>query len=230
VGERYLVTVHGPLGSNVTLEDAMRVTTATRERIEDGRFLPNNPPELGHGLVSAMILHLETLVSTIADRVAVLERSIVRGERGNPEEMVERLYSFRHQLLLIRTAASLSRDVYAGRETVARSTVPPERLAIIHDLVDQYAHLTSLCDSEKAFLDQVLDFYQARTVTKMNIAMQRLALIAAILLPISAISGVYGMNVIVNSETDFPHVGGVLILMGAIVALMLRWTKRQGWW
>ena len=64
----------------------------------------------------------------------------------------------------------------------------------------------------------------------MNIAMQRLALIAAILLPITAISGIYGMNVIVNQQTDFPHVAAVLLLMGVVIGLMLRWTKRQGWW
>ena len=40
----------------------------------------------------------------------------------------------------------------------------------------------------------------------MNVAMERLALIAAVLLPVSAISGIYGMNVIVNNDTDFPHV------------------------
>ena len=113
---------------------------------------------------------------------------------------------------------------------VARTSASPERIAIIEDLIDQYEHLQSACDAERAFLDQVLDFFQARTVTTMNIAMQRLALIAAILLPISAISGIYGMNVIVNQQTDFPHVAAVLLLMGVVIGLMLRWTKRQGWW
>jgi magnesium transporter len=60
--------------------------------------------------------------------------------------------------------------------------------------------------------------------------MQRLALIAAVLLPITAISGIYGMNVTVNQETDFPHVAAVLLLMGIIIGFMLHWTKRQGWW
>jgi Mg2+ and Co2+ transporter CorA len=114
---------------------------------------------------------------------------------------------------------------------MARSTgVLPERLAIIEDIIDQYEHLSRLCDAETEFLDQVLAFHDARTVTKMNVAMERLALIAAVLLPVSAISGIYGMNVIVNGKTDFAHVGAVLVLMGLIVGLMLRWAKRQGWW
>jgi Mg2+ and Co2+ transporter CorA len=90
--------------------------------------------------------------------------------------------------------------------------------------------LKSLCDVERDFLDQVLEFHQARTVTKMNVAMERLALIAAVLLPVTAISSIYGMNVIVNDRTDFLHAAGVIGLMGTIVLLMLRWARRQGWW
>jgi Mg2+ and Co2+ transporter CorA len=230
VGERYLVTVHGPLSPHVGVDAARRQTRATLRRMEAGTFSPSTPAQLGHGLISILTLHLEELVATIADRVAARERSIVRGEEGHPQEVVEQLFRLRHQLLLIRTAAGLSREVFAGRAAVARSSVSSKRLALIEDIIDQYQRLKSLCDTERGFLDQVLEFHQARVVTKMNLAMERLALIAAVLLPVTAISSIYGMNVIVNDRTDFLHAGGVLVLMGTIIALMLRWTKRQGWW
>jgi Mg2+ and Co2+ transporter CorA len=231
VGDRYFVTVHGPLNPHVPPEAAVRETGAVLRRMVAGTFRPKMPVELGHAVVSAMVLGLEQRLSTIADRVAVHERSVVHDDKREPQEVIEQLYGLRHQLLMIRTTASLSREVYAGRRTMARSTgASPERLAIIEDIIDQYEHLSSLCDAEKDFLDQVLAFHDARTVTKMNVAMERLALIAAVLLPVTAISGIYGMNVIVNGRTDFAHVGAVLLLMGVIVALMLRWAKRQGWW
>jgi magnesium transporter len=232
VGDRYLVTVHGPLSPHVPPEAALRETESVRRRMEAGTFRPKMPAELGHAIVSAIVLGLEQRLAVIADRVAVLEHSIVRDKKqDDPQEVIEHLYGLRHQLLLIRTTASLSREVYAGRRTMALSTsVVPERLAIIEDIIDQYDHLSRLCDAEKGFLDQVLSFHDARTVTKMNVAMERLALIAAVLLPVSAISGIYGMNVIVNDQTDFPHVAGVLVFIGLVIGLMLRWTRRQGWW
>lgn len=230
VGERYLVTVHGRPGSTVPAEAMLRQTGSTLRRMETGGLQPRTPAELGAAIVSAIVLRLENLISEIADQVAKLERVVVEAEKRNPQEFIEQLYRLRHELLTIGTMAGLSREAFAGRLTVARTSAPPERIAIIEDLIDQYEHLQSACDAERAFLDQVLDFFQARTVTTMNIAMQRLALIAAILLPISAISGIYGMNVIVNQQTDFPHVAAVLLLMGVVIGLMLRWTKRQGWW
>jgi Mg2+ and Co2+ transporter CorA len=64
----------------------------------------------------------------------------------------------------------------------------------------------------------------------MNIAMERLALIAAVILPVSAISGIYGMNLIVRGETEVWHLALVVAAMITVAGLMLRWAKRQGWW
>jgi Mg2+ and Co2+ transporter CorA len=64
----------------------------------------------------------------------------------------------------------------------------------------------------------------------MTIAAERLAVIAAVTLPITAISSVYGMNVIVNTRTDFPHLTVVISIMVVISVTLLIWAKRQGWW
>src|SRR4029450_3547045 len=76
----------------------------------------------------------------------------------------------------------------------------------------------------------VIEFYKARTDTKMTIAAERLTLIAVLTLPITALSSVYGMNIIVNDRTDFPHLAVVLAAMLVISAVLLRWAKRQEWW
>ena len=73
-------------------------------------------------------------------------------------------------------------------------------------------------------------FYRARTDTRMLIAAERLAVIAAITLPVAAISSVLGMNVIVNASTQWPVLVVVVTLMGALSLFLLRWAKRQGWW
>ena len=76
----------------------------------------------------------------------------------------------------------------------------------------------------------MIEFYQTRTETKMTIAAERLAVIAAVTLPITALSSVYGMNVIVNNSTHWGQLAMVLAVMAAMSGILLRWTKRQGWW
>ena len=66
------------------------------------------------------------------------------------------------------------------------------------DLADQFDRVRSLADGESHFLFGVIELYQTKVHTKMTVAMERLAVIAAVTLPITAIASVYGMNVIVN--------------------------------
>ena len=61
-------------------------------------------------------------------------------------------------------------------------------------------------------------------------AMERLALIAAVLLPVSAIASIYGMNLIVGERTDVTQLIVVLAIMAIVVGGMLVWAKRMKWW
>jgi len=76
----------------------------------------------------------------------------------------------------------------------------------------------------------VTEFYRARTDTKMTIAAERLAVIAAITLPITSLSSVLGMNVIVNESTHWTALAILLLIMLIISLAMLRWAHKQGWW
>jgi magnesium transporter len=120
-------------------------------------------------------------------------------------------------------------DVYGHAVTLARF-LPERDLPLVHDLVDQFERVRSIADGEKDYLQGVIEFYRARTETKMTIAAERLAVIAVITLPITAIGSVYGMNVIVNERTHAGQLTFVLIAMAAISTVLLTWAKRQGWW
>jgi magnesium transporter len=85
-------------------------------------------------------------------------------------------------------------------------------------------------DAQREYLQGVIEFYQTRTNTKMTIAAERLAVIAAVTLPVTAISSVMGMNVIVNDSTHIAWLAALLALMTALSVVMLIWAKRQGWW
>ena len=87
-----------------------------------------------------------------------------------------------------------------------------------------------MADGEKENLQGSIEFYQARTNTELTIAAERLAVIAAITLPITAVSGVLGMNFIVNDATQPVGLAISLLAMVVMSVLLLIWAKRQGWW
>src|SRR5215211_2006713 len=229
VGPGYLVTVHGPLDPEVIPELAFRETSAARRRIEAGRFRPSRSFELSHAIVSAMTRHQEEFLGILALEVGLLEQRVIDEEKEDPEEFLEELFRARHGLIAVRTMAALSREIYARLANLTRF-VPAEGQPLIADVADQFERITAMADGETEFLQAVIEFHQAMTNTKMTIAAERLAVIAAITLPITAISSVYGMNIIVNDSTHWAQLVVVLAVMATMSLILLRWAKRQGWW
>jgi Mg2+ and Co2+ transporter CorA len=230
IGRRFLVTVHGPLGAGVAGELALRETQAVLQRMRAGRYRPGSPAELSYAIVSAITRHMEGLVSGLATKIAMLERQVREGRAKNPEHALEAMFRLRHELLTIRTIAAHSREVCARIAALAPRFMQPEERALVDDLTDQFERVRGLCDAEQAFLQGVIDFFQNRTITKLNIAMERLALITVLLLPVTAIASVYGMNIIVFPETNLAQVAGVLGVIVLMMVLIFFWAKRQGWW
>ena len=64
----------------------------------------------------------------------------------------------------------------------------------------------------------------------MTVAAERLAVIAVVTLPITALSSVYGMNIIVNQRTRPVELIITLAVMAVVSAVLLIWAKRRGWW
>ncbi len=229
VGPRYLVTVHGPLNPAVDPSAALRETRAVLRRLEAGRLRPASPFELSYAIISALSRHQEAFVEILTRDVWQLEQRVTGGDFGNAEELLEDMFRARHGLLAVRTMAALSREAYGRMSALARS-IPSDERPLLEDIVDQFERVCSVADGQREYLQGVIEFYRTRTETKMTIAAERLAVIAAITLPITALSSVYGMNIIVNDNTDFPMLAVVVVVMAIISGTLLIWAKRQGWW
>jgi Mg2+ and Co2+ transporter CorA len=131
-------------------------------------------------------------------------------------------------LLTIKTMAEQGSEIYR-RAIKLSSFASAEGLELMKDVLDQYETVAHITDSQRQFLMGVTEFYRARTDTKMTIAAERLAVIAAITLPITSLSSVLGMNVIVYKSTHWVALGILLLIMLIISLILLRWTRKQGW-
>ena len=229
IGPGYLVTVHGPLDPEVIPGLEFRETSAVLKRAQAGRFRPSTSFELSHAVVSAMTRHQEEFLGILALEVGLLEQRVMGEEHEDPEQFLEELFRARHGLIAVKTMAALSSEIY-GRLASLTRFVPADAEPVVADVADQFERIKGMADGETEFLQAVIEFHQSRTNTKMTIAAERLAVIAAVTLPVTAISSVYGMNIIANDRTDFLHLAAVLLVMATISATLLRWAKRQGWW
>jgi Mg2+ and Co2+ transporter CorA len=229
IGPDYFVTVHGPLNPVVDPEEALVETEAVRRRIESRRFRPATPHELSFAVTSAVARRQRGLITQVAQKLPGLERQVMDSQLTNPEELLERMFLIRHELITARTIAAHCCDVWAR---VAGLTHLPDESArqFLRDLADQFERVRSIADGESHFLFGVIELYQTKVNTKMTVAMERLAVIAAVTLPITAIASVEGMNMIVSMKENMIEFGIVLLVMAVMSFLLLRWAREQGWW
>jgi magnesium transporter len=229
VGENFLVTVHGPLNPKVPLDAALRETNAAAARVDSGRLRPTFPFGLAYAIVSSITRREAEMVAEIAGEVGLMEQRVMAEAEEDPQPFLGQLFALRHELLTIKTMAEQGREIYRRAIKLTRFA-PPEGLELMKDVLDQYETVAHISDSQLRFLIGVTEFYRARTDTKMTIAAERLAVIAALTLPITSLSSVMGMNVIVNESTRWIPLIIVLLIMLVISLTLLRWARKQGWW
>ena len=169
VGENFLVTVHGPISPKVPLESALRETNSVAARIDSGRLHPTSPFGLTYAIVSSIARREAEMVAEIAREVGLMEQEVMADKDEDPQKFLSQLFAARHELLTIKTMAAQGSEIY--RRAIKLTTfAPPEGLALMKDVLDQYETVAHISDAQLTFLMGVTEFYRARTDTKMTIA------------------------------------------------------------
>lgn len=220
LGPNYLVTVHP--GVSRSIGKVAEVCT------RNSRFLAEGPVALMHRIVDTMVDNYRPEVEQLQDRLDKLEREIFQ----RPEAVLgKRILDFKRDIASLRRVVLPQRDV-VGR--LARREFPIISEQLSYRFRDVHDHLVRLSDEAMFFHDRVstlLDAHLASISNQLNAIMKILTLISTIFLPLTVLTGLYGMNV------KLPHMPGgdpaqfwwVLLLMAAISGTMLYYFRRRRW-
>lgn len=227
IGERYLVTVHGPINPTVDQSAAMVETDAVLRRLTKGKLKPANGFELSHAVLKALVRRTREYLAELTKEVWNLERQVSEGHLGKAEAFLDELFWVRHGLLTVSTMAATNREV-CGRMVTTAAFGAGDRHALLEDITDRFQRLSVMADAQKGYLQGAIEFYQARTTTKMTVAAERLAMIAAVTAPVTAVSSVLGMNLIANEHTQWGAIWLAVAVMVVLATVLLLWAKRRG--
>lgn len=229
ISQRYLVTVHGPTNPAVPEHVPLRDTSLVWERIEAGRFRPRTGVDLSRAIVASMCEGMEETLELVTEGVWALEQRVTLGKMGDPEVFLDEMFRTRHALLAVTNVSTTGGEVYERMASATRWVTDTER-RMMADNIDQFRRVQRLAAGQREYLQGVIEFYRTRTDVKMTIAAERLAVIAVVTLPITALASILGMNVIVNNRTEGVPLAVAMLVMITMSAILLRWARQQGWW
>lgn len=220
LGQQFLVTVHP--GTSRTL--AYMHTVCARNDLALGE----GPAALLHRIIDAMVDHYGPEVDKLSDRLDKLEAETFE----HPDARLARqILDFKSDISSLRRVVLPQRDVIAR---LARREFPFISEQLAFRFRDVYDHLVRLVDEAFFLQDRVtslLDAHLSQMSNQLNAVMKILTIIATVFMPLTVLTGVFGMNV------PLPHLPGgdgaqfwwIFGIMIAMSAAMLGYFKSKRW-
>lgn len=219
LGKNYLVTVHSrPIRAIAT---ASRLWHEWTDRAEQGAGL------LAYLLIDGIVDDYLPLLDLMSDRMDDLEDSIFGEWRP---ESIEEIFSIKKKLLYLRRAITPLRDVFNTLLRREQPIFPRETHVYFQDVFDHLIRVADTIDTLRDMLGSTMDAYLSVSGNRMNKVMKRLTSISTILMSVTLIAGIYGMNFALMPELHWRYGYVYALVSMVVVALALYvYLKKIKW-
>ncbi len=213
-----LVTWHDPGVASVQ---------AVGERLDRGTTGFARPFLLLHRILDVMNDVLLPFVDHLDRRLDVIEEDIL----DEPTEQTRlELYQLQRDVIQLRRVVVPQTEVVRrlGRDRAPGWQDGDD--ALVRDLLDHLTRMVTLCDSYHQLLESATASYRAALDDRLNDMLATLTIVSAVLLPVSVVAGLWGMNFVMIPGSEQPNgfwwlLGGT----GVLVVLLLVWFAMRGW-
>jgi magnesium transporter len=167
------------------------------------------------------------LLDALSDKLDDIEEQVF--ENFQPEALQE-IFRIRKQLIFLRRVVVPLRDVFNVLLRREQPIFSRETMIYFQDVYDHLIRVTDLIDALREIVGSTMDAYLSVSGNRMNFVMKRLTSISAILMSVTLIAGIYGMNFAFMPELGwrYGYVGALASML--LVALALYFYFRRIKW
>ena len=221
VGPHYLITVH---------QEASPQLKELQERIHKSPDLTKGKPAfLTYMVIDTLIDASFPVLDKLDDEVDALEDEIT--EKAN-EEQLGRIYHLKHTVTELRRFLGAQRDVFQALITHGIHLQQQDMTLYYRDVYDHIVRQYETVDSLRDLLTGAMDVYLSTVSNRLNQTTKALTVIASLFLPLSFLTGFYGMNFayLVNIlESPYGAFAFGVATMVVAILIQLYFFRRRGW-
>jgi magnesium transporter len=218
--DRLLVTVRHP--------DVPAVTQVKTRFLSHSNKCPQNPDELMHRLLSAMVDRYLDLRQPLNRRLETMQRALL--DPRKPFRDWQRLLEGRNDLRRLQNLCEEQHDAVQEWRDVRLGEIG-ERLQVrFHDLVDHIERVQRHARHAEQQAESAVQLYFAAMANRTSEVMRTLTILTAVFMPLTVITGVFGMNF--DFIPGLHHARGFWMSMAAmavVVVAMLVYFKTRRW-
>ena len=224
IGKDYLITLHrGELRPLVALFRDCEINEDTREE-----HFSQGTGYLLYRIIDRLVDYCLPIISKISANIEKTENNIFRS-RVMPRAIGD-ISTLRRDVIAFRRIIWPVRAVIASLEPKIRRFTTMDLAVYFGDMVDHVDKIWDALDEYKEIIEGLNDTHDSLATNRTNEVMRMLTVIATILLPLTVVASVFGMNF---TTLPFLHseYGPVFVLVVWIVIVtgMLYFFRRNRW-
>lgn len=218
LGERFLVTQRDqPLPS---------VDATWRRCLTEPGFLLKGPAYVAQSVLEELTDRWRPALNAIEDRLDEVEIAVF-GQHG-PRLLTE-LIELQHGIQRLRRVARHQTNVLLRVSAANFERIPDEAAVFFRDVYDTAQQSCDRLDGFRETAASAMDAYLAVQSHRLNEIMRVLTLISTIMLPLTFVVGVYGMNFDHMPELHWAHgyaaVWGLMLVVAISLTALFRWKR-----
>jgi len=222
IGANYLVTVHDSrLKPLLQFFEDCRDYKQTRER-----YMGAGASRLLHSVIDKLVDYCFPVLTKVDRNIQTIEDEIFT---ENMRQIVQRISVVRRDIIALRRIIKPQLPIVANLEHVDRPFIREDLDVYFGDIHDHLQKAWEILEEQRQVLEGLSETSESVISYRINDVMKLLTIISVMMLPLSLISSVYGMNVILPGENS-PW--AFLIIIGAmlvILLVMLMFFKKKSW-
>ena len=222
LGKTFVIT-NDPTGE-ITKDVVDQVT-------RDPEVLCKGPAWLAHAILDNAVDRYLPIVDHLDDQIDKLETDALH-HAGTPKgpHVLKRILKFRRLLQELRRMSVHQREIFLRLSRGEFDEIPRDTVPFFRDVHDHFVRINDLLEGFRDLVSNALDAYLSVQNNRMSEVMKTLTLISTVMLPLTFIAGVYGMNF--KHMPELAWLGGypfALGLMALVAGGILLWFRRKGW-
>ena len=185
------------------------------------------PAQLVHRILDVTTDVFVPFADHLDRRLDLIEEDIM----ARPTEGTRRdIYALQRDVIQLRRIVVPQAEVVRRLRTEGVGVLGPDASLLFGEIYDHLTRIQGLSDSYHQLLGSALENYRGALNDELNNMFRILTILSAVLLPVTFIAGIYGMNFDhmpeLNQRWGYPI---VLTVMFVIVVGELVWFRRKGW-
>ena len=221
LGPNYVVTFH---------VQRFRSIKSVKEKIRNSTFIPERGAAyLLHNILDELVDLYMPVLEDYENQIGKLEDRVVDMKRGT-NEILGDIMDLKRSVARLRRISRRQMEVLYRMSHGEFPQVPEHVLPFFRDVHDHLQRISDLAESYRDLVGGLFEIHFAVVGLRTNEIMKTLAVVSAIILPLSLIAGIYGMNFEYLPETKMRYVYFVtLAVMALITIVLLTYFWRKGW-